>query len=283
MAEFLTENRLDEKLTDIIWYAKKELIILSPFIRLDDYCKKIFKKLLNNPDLEIILVFGKNEGEAERSLKRDDLEFFKSFVNITIIYCNNLHAKYYANEKVALLTSLNLLGKSMTENVEYGIAFLKNENTNDELYVDSKNYTKQVIANNPCVFVQRPYYGARNSKNDFDIIRMFDVTESLYNNRRFPLKFYNEFELETHNFDNKPSRENSRNSQHHNNSYEDDYEYGYCIRTGVKIPFNPQKPFTYDAYQTWAISENWNYRENYCHRTGRESHGRTSMANPILF
>ena len=41
MAEFLTENRLDEKLTDIIWHAKKELIILSPFIRLDDYCKKI--------------------------------------------------------------------------------------------------------------------------------------------------------------------------------------------------------------------------------------------------
>jgi hypothetical protein len=36
MAEFITDKQLDDKLTDIIWNAKKELIILSPFIRLDD-------------------------------------------------------------------------------------------------------------------------------------------------------------------------------------------------------------------------------------------------------
>ena len=59
-------------------------------------------------------------------------------------------------------------------------------------------------------------------------------------------------------------------------------EYGYCIRTGVRIPFDVKKPFSYEAYQTWAIFENWNYRENYCHKTGKESNGRTSMANPIL-
>lgn len=98
MAEFLTDTKLDDKLTDIIWNAKKELIILSPFIRLDDYCKNVvFKKLKNNPELEIIIVFGKNEGETQRSLTPADLDIFKEYCNITIIYCNNLHAKFYAN------------------------------------------------------------------------------------------------------------------------------------------------------------------------------------------
>ena len=73
MAEFFTGKALDEKLTDIIWKANKELIILSPFIRLDEYCKKIFSKLKKSPELEIILVFGKNEGETQRSLNQDDL------------------------------------------------------------------------------------------------------------------------------------------------------------------------------------------------------------------
>ena len=39
MAECLTDKKLDEKLTDIIWNAKEELSILSPFIKLDEYCK----------------------------------------------------------------------------------------------------------------------------------------------------------------------------------------------------------------------------------------------------
>jgi hypothetical protein len=289
MAEFITGTQLDEKLTDIIWHAKKELIIFSPFIILDEHCKKIFNKLSSNPELEIIIVFGKNEREVHRSLKKEDLDFFMHFINITIIYCKNLHAKYYANEKEALLTSLNLLGKSMTENVEYGVSFLKNDRSNDDLYIDSINYSKEVIAENPCIFVQRPYYGAIGSKNDVDIVRLLDETESLYNNRRFPFKYYNEFESKVYNNDNKPSRNNNQKNYHKSNAYathyddDDDDNSGYCIRTGIKIPFNPAKPYSYDAYQTWVIYENPYYRENYCHRTGRESNGRTSMTNPILY
>lgn len=41
MAQFYTGEALADKLTDIIWNAKKELLILSPFIHLDDYCKEV--------------------------------------------------------------------------------------------------------------------------------------------------------------------------------------------------------------------------------------------------
>jgi hypothetical protein len=292
MAEFITEKKLDEKLTDIIWNAKKELIILSPFIRLDDYCKNIvFKKLKNKAELEIILVFGKNEVEAHRSLNTSDLEFFKEFSNIVIIYCSNLHAKYYANDEEALLTSLNLLGKSMTENVEYGICFPNSKINLDKLYTDSYNYTTGVITENPCVFVKRPIFKKTNlglSKKYIDSKVLYDTTDALYKNGNYGNKTYNDFDFELFDSNNKPSREEYVpelkeviNKQYSNNRNQQP-EFGYCIRTGVKIPFDPQRPFCLEAYHSWATFENWNYRENFCHKTGKESNGRTSMAKPIL-
>lgn len=290
MADFLTGKALDEKLTDIIWKANKELIILSPFIRLDEYCKKIFNKLKNSPELEIILVFGKNEGETQRSLNQDDLEFFKDFENIVIIYCNNLHAKYYSNENEALLTSLNLLGKSMTGNVEYGISFPNSKLTIDKLYTDSMNSTNEVIKSNPCIFVKRPLYKKTNlglSKKHLGHVVLFDETNALYRNRNFEKKYYNDFDYELFQNDTKPTREefqsfNEPKESNQNYNRNNNSDLGYCIRTGNRIPFDPTRPFCYEAFQSWVQFENWNYPEKYCHRTGKFSNGRTSMANPIL-
>ncbi|SFD28322.1 hypothetical protein [Algibacter pectinivorans] len=57
---------------------------------------------------------------------------------------------------------------------------------------------------------------------------------------------------------------------------------GYCIRTGEEIPFNPERPFSYNAYRSWVQFENYDFPEKYCHETGKASNGKTSMANPIL-
>lgn len=292
MADFYIGKELDNKLTDIIWNAKKELIILSPFIRLDDFCKTILNKLKKNPELEIILVFGKNEGETQRSLNQSDLDFFKEFENIVIIYCNNLHAKYYSNENEALLTSLNLLGKSMTGNVEYGISFTNSKLTIDKLYTESMNSTNEVIKSNPCVFVKRPLFKKVNlgfSKKHIDSVVLIDETRALYQNRNFTKKYYNDFEYELFDTDIKPNREDfikveekTERKYNNNSNRQTNYSQGFCIRTGQNIPFNPNRPFSYEAFQSWAMFENYNYPEKYCHRTGEFSNGRTSMANPIM-
>lgn len=291
MAEFYTGEELDDKLTDIIWKAKKELIILSPFIRLDEYCKTIFNKLKKNPDLEIILVFGKNEGETHRSLNQGDLDFFKDFENIVIIYCNNLHAKYYSNESEALITSLNLLGKSMTGNVEYGVSFSNTKLNIERLYKESYDETVDVLVNNPCVFVKRPLYIKTNlgfSKKHIKSVILYDETKALYKNNDFEEMFYEDFEEELFEDGNKPSREEYQSSNEkpkrkqskNKNDFESDS--GYCIRTGNRIPYDPKRPFCYEAYQSWAHFQNWDFPEKYCHKTGKFSNGNTSMANPIL-
>lgn len=57
---------------------------------------------------------------------------------------------------------------------------------------------------------------------------------------------------------------------------------GYCIRTGVKIPFNIDKPMTYEAFKSWNEYGNPDYPEKFCHFSGEPSNGETSYTRPIL-
>lgn len=59
-------------------------------------------------------------------------------------------------------------------------------------------------------------------------------------------------------------------------------QFGYCIRTGVKIPFNLEKPMCYTAYKEWDKYGNPDYAEKFCHFTGEGSLGETSFNKPIL-
>jgi len=57
---------------------------------------------------------------------------------------------------------------------------------------------------------------------------------------------------------------------------------GYCIRTGVEIPFNIEKPLSLEAYKVWNQYGDPDFPEKYCHFSGEESHGQTSVSKPIL-
>jgi hypothetical protein len=57
---------------------------------------------------------------------------------------------------------------------------------------------------------------------------------------------------------------------------------GYCIRTGVEIPFDIEKPLSLEAYKKWKKFGNKNYPEKFCHFSGEPSNGETSFNEPIL-
>ncbi|QQS50972.1 MAG: phospholipase D family protein [Bacteroidota bacterium] len=57
---------------------------------------------------------------------------------------------------------------------------------------------------------------------------------------------------------------------------------GYCIRTGVEIPFNIDKPLSKEAYKKWNEYADPEYKEKYCHFSGEPSNGETSVSKPIL-
>ena len=57
---------------------------------------------------------------------------------------------------------------------------------------------------------------------------------------------------------------------------------GFCIRSGVEIPFNVEKPLSYDAYKKWSEFNDPNYPEKFCHYSGEPANGETSVSRPIL-
>lgn len=61
-----------------------------------------------------------------------------------------------------------------------------------------------------------------------------------------------------------------------------DKKHGYCIRTGVEILFNTKKPMCEKAFDNWSKYKDENYPEKYCHFSGEESFGETTLAKPIL-
>ncbi|MDO8724759.1 MAG: hypothetical protein Q7J35_01660 [Candidatus Methanoperedens sp.] len=68
----------------------------------------------------------------------------------------------------------------------------------------------------------------------------------------------------------------TENRKHNNN------QTGYCIRTGVEIPFNVEKPMSYEAFKVWSQFGDPDYPEKFCHFSGEPSNGETSVSKPIL-
>jgi len=57
---------------------------------------------------------------------------------------------------------------------------------------------------------------------------------------------------------------------------------GYCIRTGMEIPFNVVNPMSPEAFKVWSQFGDRDYPEKFCHFSGEPSNGETSFSKPIL-
>lgn len=285
MAKFITGENLENAVYEIIWEAEKNLLIVSPFIKLDDYFKRLFDNHTNNPKLHILIVFGKNEREISRSLSKNDFDYFKKFLNISIVYVPNLHAKYYGNEKKGVITSINLYDYSFKNNVEFGVYSEINILNKFTANADNEAWQTclELAEKSEAIYIKRPVYEKKLlssllGKNYIKSDVLYDTTDKFYSswdrNKLNDIKTLNDFPFELELGSEPKSRPNREEIENPTN--------GFCIRTGEKISFNIKKPFTNQAYRSWASFGNENYPENFCHRTGKPSNGKTSMRKPIL-
>lgn len=304
MTKFITGEELEKAIYDIIWEAEETLLIVSPFIRLDDYFKTLFDRHIHNHKLHIIIVFGKNEGDVSRSMSESDFDYFKKFLKISIVYVPNLHAKYYGNDKKGVVSSINLYDYSFKNNIEFGVYSEITSFSNLTKSIsgspdhDAWSTCINLVENFELVFAIRPVYEKKllsiiTGKNYVKSEIVHDVTEKFYGNsyhrgRNSEIKKIRDFDDEIimgSNSGARPLREEVEKKIENKNQviYTKQYHNtGYCIRTGQPIPFNPAKPMCESAYRVWAQFGDWDYPESFCHATGRQSFGRTSMRNPIL-
>jgi len=281
MAKFLTGNRLNTEIEDILEKAYLQLILISPYIKLHERYISVLKSKINLPELELTVVFGKNEDDLSKSLKAEDLKFFTEFPNIEIRYEKRLHAKYYANENAALITSMNLYSFSQDNNIEAGIltkssllgnltgGLLTPFTGGDSFEAEAFEYFGRVVQQADLLYKKIPVFesslmGLKKRYKGSTVVTD-KINEFFNKNNKTPdKKEYNRPNSITNS--NKPVQTTN----------------GYCIRTGREIPFNTKKPFSDEAYNSWLKFKNEEYPEKYCHFSGEPSNGETSFAKPIL-
>ena len=258
MAKFLNHKALKQEIFDLFENAEVRLTLVSPFIKLHPKLKKILDKKKNDPDFFIEILYGKNLEKVEKSMNKHDLAYFKDFRNIEIRYNEHLHAKYYANEKSSIVTSLNLYEYSINNNIESGVLFesglLSRDRKND---TEAFEYFQHIIDQSEVVYnkdikEEKVFFGLFTKDGGSEVLE--DNTKEYYKTAKPKSK----------------AKSTTKSKQ------------GYCIRTGDKIPFNPSKPYSKKSIASWNRYKDENYREKYCHYSGEKSNGKTSMKKPIL-
>ena len=210
---YCSDKELSFLLEELIQETRKWLIIVSPFVRISGRIKGYLEKLLSRK-VNIILVYKTNSDKLV-NIKEEDYQWLIEN-NVQVKSSRNLHAKCYINEKCALVTSMNLVDYSLSNNFEMGVAYSSKSDNDAYMYI-----LKDVLQIN-----------CDGAKIDF-------------------------------------------------NYYKNNYDRGFCIRTGVEIPFNINKPMCDEAWNEWCEIGDPYIPENYCHYSGEKSNGETCVYRPI--
>jgi hypothetical protein len=245
MAEFVKGSKLNSEIESVFEDAEECIIVISPYIKLHSRFIEILKGKKDNPNIEITIVFGKNEDDISKSINEEDVKFLAEFPNISIKHEPRLHAKYYSNETTSVLSSMNLYDFSQNNNIEFGIVtkatFLSSiaGNIGSTVDKDAFEYFNSVIENSNCIYKRIPVFenkllglSKKYVKSEVEIDSLSDLFKST-------------------------SNQATKTVKHAKNKHE---KMGFCIRTG----------------------ENEEYPEKFCHYSGEESNGETSLSKPIL-
>lgn len=180
---------------------------------------------------------------GKQELNPSELTFLQNLRYVRLYFSKNLHAKCYLNEKKMIICSMNLYEFSQQNNREMGILIERENEADKQVYEDAWKDIESI----------------RNNATDFAYVEAPKKTkgESEWKPFENPV-----FKKKTE-FKSKPLT-------------------GYCIRTGVNIPFNIDKPLSAEAFKSWNVYKDKTFLEKYCHFSGEPSNGQTSVGRPIL-
>jgi len=136
MAKFLNTSATNYFLEELIKDARDRLILISPFLKLNDRIKELLADK-NRLKIDVRIVYGKSE------LQPVEMAWLHELTYIRTSFCRNLHAKCYLNEELCIVTSLNLYEFSQVNNNEMGILIRRRDD--GELFRDAYEEAQRII------------------------------------------------------------------------------------------------------------------------------------------
>lgn len=163
MKKVISTRGISYHIEQIISRAKKEIILITPFLQLP---KEFHKRLLDASDrgVKIIMVYGKKE-----ELDKEQESMLFSIDNLELRYLDRLHAKVYLNEFEGIIASMNLYQYSEVNNFELGISFVNEDLDQDYIYRDTLHEIQLMIS-------QSELKKKRSEKNN----KGFNIIDSIF-------------------------------------------------------------------------------------------------------
>lgn len=237
MVNLLFDRDLRHSIEQTIRESEKLILIVSPYIDFDEDIKKAFERL--KPEVIKVIVYRHSDKSSQKSgISDDSRTFLNALPNIEFVTVKNLHAKYYANESISVISSMNLT-KSSNHNHEIGVELFSEDE--DELYFECLEYIfKNVLL-------------SQDSNIDFERIRniipkrpfilRYNAKVITINGQEVPQKTFKSFHVRCN------------------------VKHGYCIRcASSEISFYPNQPFCAKCFSEWNKFKNSDYEEKFCHR-----------------
>lgn len=179
---------------------------------------------------------------GKQELKPDEMRFLQSLRFVILKFNEDLHAKCYVNDDKMIITSLNLYEFSMLNNKEMGILLDKTDPADEQVFREALEEVDFI----------------KETSQKFEWVSPTPEAASAS-----PAK------QTTPKTSSRPAEVSAPSM-------------GFCIRTGAPIPFNIERPLSYEAYKKWNEFGNPDYPEKFCHFSGEPSEGETSVSRPIL-
>lgn len=238
MAKFLNAAGAQAALIDLIKNTEKELVIVSPYLKLSSLMKSYITGIdTNRISLNIIYRSG-------TELIDEDLAFFKGLSNMKLYQCDNLHTKCYINERAGLITTMNLHEHSQSHNWEMGILFSKEGDTG--IYNDVTEELRLMGSQLKPIDLRSPKKTGQKSTATAPSLQKQAVSRLAKKPTEAPNKGLIDKLID-----------------------KVIGEEAYCIRCGKMIDkFDLQKPYCDTCYASWARYKNPKYKEKFCHACG---------------
>jgi len=246
MAKFLDGSGVQSALTDIVKNTQSRLVIVSPFLKIPVQTRHYLASI-DSKNVPITIIY-----RTDEKLSDDDLSFFCEMKNLSLVHCENLHAKCYINENEGLITSMNLYDYSVTHNWEMGIRFSRKSDS--EIYNEVRKELEHMVSQTTR-HILKPKVAEPKPKEREPVSRK-SHQHTVYKPTEAPNKGLITKILDTVTG-----------------------EAAYCIRCGKPLErYNLQQPFCEKCYPLWARYKNETYKEKFCHACGSSKTG-----SPISF
>ncbi len=244
MAKFLTTQKAYAEIEDITRKAERELVLISPYIKIPDNLLVRFK-YLDKKNIKITLVCRGEDLKTEERIKLSDIE------HLELRFLESLHAKCFYNQESMVITSLNLYDYSQQNNREMGVLLtLKDDH---DIFLEAREEANFIVNEANVEIVNKQ----SNRFKDNDVKNKRQIHKAEKKEQKKPKSGLLEELGEAFGLTEKR---------------------GYCIRGGERIPYDITHPLCGQHWVVWNEHKDPDYKEHYCHRCGERY--RTSFNKP---